>query len=92
VTDLAHFTLMELPGTAAIWVAGIGLGLAMASGSRRAAPPLVLMAAFAGLAMLGDAMSWADWVAIAVDAAFLLMAAVLAAILLSERRSAPSRS
>jgi hypothetical protein len=76
---LAHFTPTELPGTLAIWVAGIGLGLALGSRSARAASlPLALMAALTVLGMLADTYGWASPVKIAVDSAFLLAAAALA--------------
>jgi hypothetical protein len=80
--EFAHFTLTELPGTLAIWVAGIGLGLALGARALRAtAAPLVLMAALASLGMLGDSAGWPEPVRIALDAAFLLAAGSLAAAL-----------
>lgn len=79
--ELAHFTLAELPGTAAIWIAGIGMGLAIAARSRAAVAPLALMAAFAALGMLGDASGWATGTRVAVDLAFLGAAATLAVAL-----------
>jgi hypothetical protein len=78
--SLAHFTATELPGTLAVWVAGIGLGLALGTGTARAAAwPLVVMASLAVLGMLGDTYGWAPAVKIALDSVFLLAAAVLAA-------------
>jgi heme A synthase len=78
----AHFTLSELPGTAAIWGSGIALGLAL--GTRRlpiVLGPLLLMAALAGLGMLADAYAWPEPLKLAVDAAFLLAALAVAAVL-----------
>lgn len=87
--ELAHFTPTEMPGTLAIWVAGIGLGLALASPERRhAAPPLILLAALAGLGMLGDEAGWAEPLRIAIDAAFLLAAALLARVIWQSRAEA----
>jgi hypothetical protein len=78
----AHFTLTELPGTIAIWASGIALGLAL--GARRlrtALGPLVLMAALAGLAMLGDTYRWPEALKFATDAVFLVAAIAAAAVL-----------
>lgn len=76
---LAHFTPTELPGTLAIWVAGLGLGLALgARGGRAVAGPLALMAALTALGMLGDAAGWASYVRVSIDAAFLLAGVALA--------------
>jgi hypothetical protein len=85
---VAHFTPTELPGTMAIWVAGIGLGLALGARATRAAiPALTLLAALAGLAMLGDAGAWAEPVRVAIDAAFLLAAVALAAVIRRDLRA-----
>jgi hypothetical protein len=78
----AHFTLSELPGTAAIWASGIALGLAL--GTRRlriALVPLALMAALAGLGMLADTSRWSEPLKVALDAAFLLAALSVAVVL-----------
>jgi hypothetical protein len=75
---LAHFTPMELPGTLAVWVAGIGLGLVLGTrGGRAALWPLALMAALAVLGMLGDTYSWSPSAQAGIDAAFLLAAVAL---------------
>ena len=82
--EIAHFTPAELPGTAAIWAAGIGLGMAIGARSRAAIAPLALMAAFAGLGMLADSAGWGAGARTGVDLAFLLAAAVLAGVLWRE--------
>ena len=80
----AHFTLTELPGTLAIWASGIALGLAISRRVLRAAAgPVVLMAALASLAMLGDAHSWPGSLKLAIDAVFLVAAIAVAAVLWS---------
>ena len=80
----AHFTLTELPGTLAIWALGIALGLAISARRLRAAAgPLVLMAALASLAMLGDAYGWPGALKLAIDAVFLVAAIAVAAVLWS---------
>jgi hypothetical protein len=89
--EFAHFTPTELPGTLAIWMAGIGLGVALATGaSRRIVAALALMAALAGTGMLGDALGWPEGVRIAIDGAFLVAAAALALVLLRARAAAGS--
>jgi hypothetical protein len=86
VLELAHFTPMELPGTIAIWVAGLGLGLALASRAPRAViGALALIAALTGMGMLGDAAGWPEPVRVAIDAAFLAAAVALAMALWRER-------
>jgi hypothetical protein len=78
---LAHFTPAELPGTLAIWIAGIGLGLALSTrGGRAVAASLALIAGLTALGMLADAGGWATSIRISIDAAFLLAAVVLALI------------
>lgn len=78
----AHFTLSELPGTLAIWAAGIALGLALSARKLRiAAAPLALMAALAGLGMLADTYGWPEPLKLAVDGVFLLAALAVAAVL-----------
>jgi hypothetical protein len=75
--EFAHFTATEIPGTLAIWVAGIGLGLAFATrGLRAAGLPFGLLAAMAGLGMLGDSRGWETWVKIGIDIAFLITASI----------------
>jgi hypothetical protein len=89
--EFAHFTPTELPGTLAIWAAGIGLGLALGTRAPRAiVASLAVMAALAGLGMLGDARDWAVPVRIAIDGAFLVAAAALALVLLRARAAAGS--
>jgi len=78
----AHFTLTELPGTLAIWALGIGLGLALGTRRIRAAVgPLTLIATLACLGMLGDTYDWPQALKLAIDAAFLLAAFAVAAVL-----------
>jgi len=36
MTELAHFTIAELPGSVAVWVAGLGLGILLGSRQGRA--------------------------------------------------------
>lgn len=63
----------------AIWVAGIGLGIALGARAGRAAiSALALMAALSVLGMLGDAYGWAASLRVGIDAAFLLAAVSLA--------------
>jgi hypothetical protein len=86
MVEFAHFTSTELPGTLAIWIAGIGLGLALATRAPRAVTAaLALIAALAGIGMLGDAAGWSEAVRIGIDAAFLLAGAALALALLRGR-------
>jgi len=78
----AHFTLTELPGTLAIWASGIALGLAISRRVLRAAAgPVVLMAALASLAMLGDAYGWPGSLKLAIDAVFLAASVAVATVL-----------
>ena len=37
MTELAHFTIAEFPGSVAVWVAGVGLGVLIGSRHGRAA-------------------------------------------------------
>jgi hypothetical protein len=91
VPELAHFTPTELPGTLAIWVAGIGLGLALASRASRATiAPLALMSALAGMGMLGDASGWPEPIRLAIDAAFLAAGGALSFALWHGRGHLPA--
>lgn len=79
VLELAHFTPTEMPGTIAIWVAGLGLGMALAWRAPRAVvAALALIAALAAVGMLGDAAGWPEAVRVAIDAGFLVAAGALA--------------
>ena len=73
LVPIAHFTPAELPGTLAIFVAGIGAGMALVRQEWRAAiAPLTVMAGLAGLGMLADSAGWPAGARIAIDASFLL--------------------
>jgi hypothetical protein len=81
VDPLAHFTPTEIPGTLAILAIGACLGALVARRralTSRSIAVVSLLAAFAALGYLGDALGWGDAPRIAVDAGFLAAAAALA--------------
>jgi hypothetical protein len=84
---LAHFTPAELPGTATLVVIGCLIGLCL-MGRARLAPVLALLLSFGVLGMLADGASWSQPVRLAIDLAYLTLAAGLALALLLPRSRA----
>jgi hypothetical protein len=88
---LAHFTPAEIPGTLAVLLIGVVLGVAIAKRSlRMGIAAMVGLAVFAGLASLGDSRDWSAGLRLTVD---LTAALILAGCLLVQLRRAlpPSR-
>jgi hypothetical protein len=91
VVSVAHFTAAELPGTVAVLVFGIVIGVAVAN--RRPDALTLAVLGFTGLAAVGSLLdhfsgvpaAWATW----ADAAFLVSALVL--LFISWAGRAPSR-
>jgi peptidoglycan/LPS O-acetylase OafA/YrhL len=82
---IAHFTPAELPGTVAVLIIGVALGLALRGERRRARLAAVAAAtgfvAFAVVGFAADALHWPEGTRQAIDLSVLVVALAVAAAL-----------
>jgi hypothetical protein len=76
----AHFTLADAPGTAAIFLLGVGVGLALLAG-RIVWAPLTGLFAFATMGAIADAEGWSAGVSLTIDLIAMLFAVTCLALL-----------
>lgn len=77
MTVIAHFTAAELPGTLALVLAGVLLGLAAARRQAASIPAFALLAVLIAAAALADPLRLPPAARFGIDAAWLTLAAAL---------------
>jgi hypothetical protein len=77
MTVIAHFTTAELPGTFALVLVGLLLGLAAARRPVAGIPAFALLAVLIAAAALGDPLHLPTAAKLGIDVAWLVLAATL---------------